>query len=156
MGHRLSTSTGTLSAGGCDRHAKCAREEPPHIWSQGQKPGGPHARRAAAKRSYPTSEVRGSGRECQTPMAQERLRWPRGATPCPRSEVTAGKSYSIPLSPRPGAAAGRNNPMSKEWWLRGRRRAYRSHPTLKVRKGSSEDIPLSKVRSSSCTFLEQP
>ena len=38
---------------------------------QGQKPGGPHARRAAAKRSYPTSEVRGSGREEQpTPEAQ--------------------------------------------------------------------------------------
>ena len=31
--------------------------------SQGQKPGGPHAQGAAAKRSYPKSEVRGSGRE---------------------------------------------------------------------------------------------
>ena len=31
--------------------------------SQGQKLGGPHARGAAAKRSYPTSEVRGSGQE---------------------------------------------------------------------------------------------
>ena len=36
------------------------------------KPGGPHAQRAAAKRSYPTSEVRGSGREYQTAVAQER------------------------------------------------------------------------------------
>ena len=49
-------ATGTLSAGG--------REELPHIRGQGQKLGGPHARRAVAKRSYPTSEVRGSGREC--------------------------------------------------------------------------------------------
>ena len=29
----------------------------------GQKPGGPHARGAAAERSYPTSEVKGGGRE---------------------------------------------------------------------------------------------
>ena len=79
-------------------------------------------------------------------------RWPEGATPCPRQ----------------GAAAMRSNPTSKEQWLCGRRRAYRSHPTLKVRKGSSEEIPLiqrraavrrylsSKVRSSSCPLLEQP
>ena len=44
---------------------------------------------SATKRSYPTSEVRGSGLECQAEMAQER---PRGATPCPRS-VAAGRSY---------------------------------------------------------------
>ena len=37
----------------------------PHVQGQGQKPGGPHARGAAAKRSYPTSEVRGSSREEQ-------------------------------------------------------------------------------------------
>ena len=35
-----------------------------------------------AERSYPTSEVRGSGLECQAAMAQER---PRGATLRPRS-----------------------------------------------------------------------
>ena len=39
-------------------------------------------------------------------------------------------------------AAGRSNPTSKEPWLRGRRRAERSYPTLKVRKGGSEEIPL--------------
>ena len=32
-------------------------------------------------------------------------------------------------------------PMSKERWLCGRRRAQRSYPTLKVRKGSDEEIP---------------
>ena len=51
------------SAGGCNRHTKCNEEELPHVRGQGQKPGGPHARRAAAKRSYPVSEVRGGGRE---------------------------------------------------------------------------------------------
>ena len=53
-------------AGGCDdRHAKRGREELPHVRGQGQKPGGPHARRVAAKRSYPTPEARGGGREDQ-------------------------------------------------------------------------------------------
>ena len=72
--------------GGCDRRTKRGREELPHVRCQGQKPGGPLARRAAAKRSYPTSEVRGSCREYQTATA---LEWPRGATPRPRSGVTA-------------------------------------------------------------------
>ena len=57
---------------------------------QGQKPGGPHARRAAAKRRYPTSEVRGSGRERQAARAQERL---RGATLRLRSGGAAKRTY---------------------------------------------------------------
>ena len=39
------------------------------------------------------------------------------------------------LCPRPGAAAERSNPMSKERRLRGRRRAERSYSTFKVRRG---------------------
>ena len=81
-----------LRAGGCDRRAKRGGEEPPHVRGQGQKPGGPHARRAAAKRSYPTSEVRGSSREYQTATAQERL---RGATPCQRSWGAAKRRYPV-------------------------------------------------------------
>ena len=38
-------------------------KEQSHIQGQGQKPGGPHSRGAAAKRSYPTPEVRGGSRE---------------------------------------------------------------------------------------------
>ena len=72
-----------------------SQEELPQVRGQGQKPGGPHAQRAAAKRSYPTSEVRGGGRECQAATAQEQ---PGRATPCPRL----------------GVAAGRSNPTSKE------------------------------------------
>ena len=114
--------------------AATAQEQPrgaSHVRGQGQKPGGPYARGAAAKRSYPTSEVRGSGLECQAAKVQER---PRGATPCPRSGEVAGRSYplpeargsgwdELPHSPRPGAAARRSNPTSKEWWLCGHRRA---------------------------------
>ena len=36
--------------------------------------------------------------------------------------------------------ARRSNPMSKELWLRRCRRAWRSYPTLKVRKGGGEEI----------------
>ena len=78
---------GLTLVGGGDRCTKCGQEELPHIWGQGQQPGGPHARRTSAKRSYPTSEVRGSGGECQAAMAQELL---RGATPHPRSSGCAG------------------------------------------------------------------
>ena len=139
-----------LSAGGCDRRAKRSREEPPHVRGQGWKLGGPHARRAVAKRSYPTSEVRGSSEEYQTVTAQER---PRGATPGLRSgeagaggcreeipslRVRGGGQEELPhaptpearaaagrsnLRPRPGAVARRTNPTSKEPWLPGRRRA---------------------------------
>ena len=92
--------TCALSAGGCDRRTKRGREEPPHVRGQGQKPGGPHARRAAAKRSYPTSEVRGSGREYETATEQER---PRGATLRRRPGALAGRTNP---TPRPGAVAG--------------------------------------------------
>ena len=44
---------------------------------------------SAAERSYPTSEVSGSGRECQAVTAQEQ---PRGATPSSRSGAAAGRS----------------------------------------------------------------
>ena len=56
-----------------------------------------------AERSYPTSAVRDRSQEDPMPEGW----WPREATPCLR----------------PGEAAGRSNLMSKEWWLRGRRRA---------------------------------
>ena len=36
----------------------------------------------------------------------------------------------------------RSNPMYREQWLCGCRRAYRSYSTFKVRRGGSEEIPL--------------
>ena len=42
--------------------------------------------------------------------------------------------------------------MSKERWLRGRRRAYRSHPTLKVRKDGREEIPLIQGKEQQLCF----
>ena len=73
-----------------DRRTKRGQEELSHVRGQGQKTGGPHAQRAVAMRSYPTSEVRGSGRECQIAKAQDRQ---RGATPRPRSGGAAERRY---------------------------------------------------------------
>ena len=53
--------------------------------------------------------------------------------------VVARRSYPMPRS---GAAAERSNPTSKEQWLCRHRRTYRSYSTSKVRRGSSEQIPL--------------
>ena len=134
-------ATGTLSAGGCDRRVKPGREEPPYVQGQGQKPGGPHAQRAVAKRNYPTFEVKGSGREYKTARGYPTSRvggegQPRGDTQRLRSGAVAGRSYPMPPHPRPvaaarwsnpyprpGAAAGRTKPTSKEPWLHGCRRA---------------------------------
>ena len=52
--------------------------------------------------------------------------------------------------------AKRSNPMSKEGWLRGRRRVERSYSMFKVRRGGSEEIPSVQGRSSGCALLEQP
>ena len=94
---------------------KRGREELPHVRGQGQKPGGPHDRQVAAKRSYPAfevrggdersypaSEVRGGDRE-EIPQERGQGRWPRGDTP----------------QTRPGAVARKTGPMSKERWLHG-------------------------------------
>ena len=54
---------------------------------------------------YPTSEVWGGGRE-QLPQARGQGQRPGGPTP----------------HLRPGVAAGKSNPTSKEWWLHGHRR----------------------------------
>ena len=107
---------------------------------------------SAAERSYPTSEVRGSGRECQAAMAQERPRgatqvrgqWrPGGDTPRLRSGVAAEKSYPVSEArgggreelPRvqgrgaweshlaPEARGGSQEAQPEEQWLRRHRRA---------------------------------
>ena len=52
---------------------------------------------------------------------------------------TAERHYPMP---EVRAVAGRNNPTTKEQWVRGRRGAERSYSTFKVRRGSCEEIPL--------------
>ena len=127
------------------------------------KPRGPHAWKAAAKRSYPTSKVRGSGWECQTATAaQEQPRgatqsprsgwWPRGdtqhlrsgavmrgVTPHPRSGAVGGRSYTTPEARGSGTGGPRG---AIPRWRSGR---------VVVRR-----YPSSKVRSIGCTLLEQP
>ena len=52
----------------------------------------------------------------------------------PSFNSTGASEGSYP-HPTQGVAAGRSNPMSKEWWLHGHRRAKRSYFTFKVRRG---------------------
>ena len=59
-----------------------------------------------AAKSYPMSEVRNSGPECQAVTVQKR---PGGATQRPRSGAVTLRSHP---KPRPGPAAGRSNPRS--------------------------------------------
>ena len=58
----------------------CGREEKPHARGQGEQPGGPHGRRAAAKKGYPTPEARGCSRE-EKPHARGQGQQPGGPTP---------------------------------------------------------------------------
>ena len=72
---------------------------------------------STAEKSYPRSEVRGSGLECQAATAQER---PRGAT----------------LRPRPGVMAERRYPASE---ARGGSRE--KPPWSEARDGGREEKP---------------
>ena len=65
-----------------------------------------------AERSYPTSEVRGSGRE-ELPHA-----------PKPEARGEGWTGYPMPSCPRPGVEARRSNPISKEPWLHGCRSVH--------------------------------
>ena len=51
-----------------------------------------------------------------------------------------------------GAAAERNNPMSKEQWMCRHRRAKRSYSTFKVRRGSCEEISLVQSKEQQLLF----
>ena len=115
----------------------------PHVRGQGQwlrVPGCHGAGRA--ERSYPTSEVRGSGQECQAGTAQE---WPRGATPHPRSGGAAGRSY--PASEVRGdgqecqAATAQEQPRGATPRPRPGAVAGRSYPTPEARGGGWEEQP---------------
>ena len=67
-----------------------------HLWTVQQKRAGCDGpRRSVAERRYPSSKVRGGGRE------------------------------ELPHAQRSGAAADRSNPMCKERWVRWHRRAER-------------------------------
>ena len=93
---------------------------------------GPYPGAALAERSYPTSEVRGSGQEDlphvqgqgsgrdELPHVQGQWQWPRGATPRLRSGAAAEGSY--PTS-EVGAVA------------------ETSYPTSEVRGSSDEEQP---------------
>ena len=94
------------------------------------------------------SYCRVRGRSREDPMPKRRQ--PRGATQRPGQGWRPGGATP---RPRPGAAAERNNPTSKEWWLRRRSRAQRSYSTFKVRRGGGEEIPLVQGKRNSSKMV---
>ena len=81
-------------------------------------------------------EVRGNGRE-EIPCVRDQGLCPR----VPGCDNAGAAERSYPRQ-RPGVAARRSCPMSKERWLRRRRRAKRSYSKFKVKRGGCEEIPL--------------
>ena len=79
---------------------------------------------AAARRSYPMKEVSGGGERSYHK---------------PEVRAAAERSYH---KPEVRGGGREEQPMSKELWLRGCRRAKRSYSTSKVRRGDHEEIPL--------------
>ena len=110
----------------------------------------------AAERSYPTSKVRGRGREeISREQGQGRLPGGDAHAPSPRPGAAGRRRYPTPLSPRPRAATGRSNRTTEArggGWedqphVQGAVAARaqegpEDYPTLKVRKGGSEETPL--------------
>ena len=76
-------------------------------------------------------------------------------------EARGGGKRRIP-GPRPGAVPeARGGGWEEQPHTQGvvaarAQEGQRSHPMLKVRKGSRRRYPLSKVRSRGCALLEQP
>ena len=109
---------------------------------------------SAAKRSYPTSEVRGRSREDPMPKGQ----WPRGVTPLPRSGAAA-KSSRLPQGrnsreelPKSEVRGGGREELPHVRGQRGRPRgatprlrsgaaAGRTNPTPEARGSGREDQP---------------
>ena len=81
-----------------------------------------------AARSYPTSEVRGGGKECQAATVQE---LPRGANPRPKLGAVAGRSTP---GPRSGGCTVAGGPRGDTSRSRSGGAVVRRYPTSKVRE----------------------
>ena len=80
-------------------------------------------------KSYPTSEVRDNGPECQAVTAQE---WPGGVTLRPRSGA-AGRSHFVPKA--------RGSDPEEPPRARGRGDSWVEPPTPEARAGGQEEQP---------------
>ena len=71
------------------------------------------------RRRFPSSKVRAVAVLCWS--SREEIPHTQGKRNPSKMVGVAGPEGTTP-HPRPGVAAGRSNPTSKEWWLPGRRR----------------------------------
>ena len=82
--------------GSCNRRTECGREELPHVRGQGQKPGGPHARRGQPRGVTPRLR---SGAAAESARLRRRR---NGREELPKSEVRGGgREEIITLEPQP-------------------------------------------------------
>ena len=111
------------------------QEELPHVRAQRRQPRVPGCdHTGAVERSYPTSEVRGGGRE-ELPAARGQGRWPAGATPRPRSGGCAGKGGPeelLHVQVRSGSDEEIPLVQGKEQQLRFTGAAVKRYPPFKV------------------------
>ena len=114
---------------------KRSREELPHVQDQGQKPGGPHAQGAAAKRSYSPPEARSGGQE-ELPHARGRGDG-REEQPSVQGAVATrapeGLEELFHVQGLEGRWWGNTPSPSKEQWLHFTGVAVKRYPTSKVR-----------------------
>ena len=123
--------------------------------------GGCDGTRSMAKRSYPTSEIRGRSRE--DPMLEGQQT--RGVTKRPRSGAAA---KSARMQWRRNGREELPHVPGQEWWPGGAtprprsggcvgvRRPKRAIPRSRSGGAAVRKYPSSKVRSSVCALLEQP
>ena len=119
----------------------------------------------AAERSYPTSEVRSGGQK-ELPHVQGQGWWPEGATPrlrsgaaaersYPMSEVRGGSREELPHVRGQGPWPGGVTPPPRSGGCRGAGGPRGAIPRSRSEGAVVRRYPSSKVRSSSCAFLEQ-
>ena len=102
----------------------------------------------SAAGSYPTSEVRGSGLECQAAMVQE---WPRGATPRPRSGVMARRRY--PASKARGGSR-KEQPHAQGVVAAWAQEGLEEPSHIEGQEGQQEEIPLVQGKEQWLCFAE--
>ena len=155
------------------------QEELPHVQSRGQRRRVPDCNCAgtaersyfaskvggAAKRRYPTSEVRGSGPECQAAMEQEWLREdtqrprsgaaPGGDTPRPKPKARGGGQEEQPHARGQGQWLGGPTPGPRSRSCAGAGGPRGDIPCCRSGRTAVRRYPSSKVRSNGCALLEQ-
>ena len=131
---------------------KLGREQPPLSQGQRRQPKVPGCSTGVAARSYPTSEVRGGGRDELPHSRGQRLRLRQGTT-LPRSGAVVKRTYLM-LEVRGGDQEEQPHIQGAVAVGRGGPRGATPHP--RSEGVAMRRYPSSKERSSGCALLQEP